>query len=165
MERKEINARLEAVREQLAALSVEVSEISNAAPYKLGSRVSYVSDRIKQAVEDINACLEFPERWRVEEQAGIVTVWDTAGGVRVPFQPWGRVGRLQTHGNNAAGQTVNGGGYARIRHGTGGVPDVGAGEFPRRIYGGGSLNPAGRSDVLAVSNFRKYYITEIKITK
>ena len=41
---------------------------------------------------------------------------------------------------------------------------MGAGEFPRRIYGGGSLNPAGRSDVLAVSNFRKYYITEIKIT-
>lgn len=62
MEHKEINARLEAIREQLAALSVEVSEISNAAPYKLGSRVSYVSDRITQAVEDINACLEFPER-------------------------------------------------------------------------------------------------------
>lgn len=41
---------------------------------------------------------------------------------------------------------------------------MGAGEFPRRIYGGGSLNPAGRSDVLAVFNFRKYYITEIKIT-
>ena len=72
MERKEINARLEAVREQLAALSVEVSEISNAAPYKLGSRVSYVSDRIKQAIEDVNACLEFPERWRVEEQAETV---------------------------------------------------------------------------------------------
>lgn len=41
---------------------------------------------------------------------------------------------------------------------------MGAGEFPRRIYGGGSLNPAGRSDVLAVSNFRKYYITEIEFT-
>lgn len=85
MERKEINERLEAVREQLAALSVEVSEISNAAPYKLGSRVSYVSDRIKQAVEDINACLVFPERWRVEEQAGTVTVWDTAGAFGFRF--------------------------------------------------------------------------------
>lgn len=85
MERKEINARLEAVREQLAALSVEVSEISNAAPYKLGSRVSYVSDRIKQAIEDVNACLEFPERWRVEEQAGTVTVWDTAGAFGFRF--------------------------------------------------------------------------------
>ena len=41
---------------------------------------------------------------------------------------------------------------------------MGAGEFPRRIYDGGSLNPAGRSDLLAVFNFRKYYITEIKIT-
>lgn len=85
MERKEINARLEAVREQLAALSVEVLEISAAAPYKLGSRVSYVSDRIHQTIEEINACLEFPERWRVEEQAGTVTVWDTASAFGFRF--------------------------------------------------------------------------------
>ena len=85
MERKEINARLEAVRAQLAALSVEVLEISAAAPYKLGSRVSYVYDRIQQTIEEINACLEFPERWRVEEQAGTVTVWDTASAFGFRF--------------------------------------------------------------------------------
>ena len=86
MERKEINARLEAVREQLAALSVEVSEISNAAPYKLGSRVSYVSDRIKQAIEDVNACLEFPDGLQVEETEKTVTVWDRPTGLGFRFE-------------------------------------------------------------------------------
>ena len=61
MERQEINERLVAVREQLAALTVEVDNICNAAPYKLGSRISYVGDRINQAVEEINDCLAYPD--------------------------------------------------------------------------------------------------------
>ena len=53
MTRQETNARLAAIREQLAALIPQVGELSNAAPYKFGSRVSFVADRLQQAVEEI----------------------------------------------------------------------------------------------------------------
>ena len=95
MERKETNEKLKAVRAQLEDAAAQVGEIVNAAPYRYGSRVSYVIDRITQAVEDINACLEFPERWRVEEQAGTVTVWDTAGVFGFRFAQGDRLARYK----------------------------------------------------------------------
>lgn len=89
MNRNEINERLEAVREQLEAAAVEVGEITNAAPFRFGSRVSYVTDRIKQAVEEINACLEFPPySWRIDEnqQEQAVTVWEDFTGYGFRFR-------------------------------------------------------------------------------
>lgn len=61
MTRQEINDRLAAIRERLDALTPEVDALSNGAPYKLGSRVSFVGDRIRQAVEEINDVLAFPD--------------------------------------------------------------------------------------------------------
>lgn len=90
MNKQEYNERLEAIRERLEAAAVEVGELSNAAPYGFGSRVSYVVDRIKQAVEDINACIEYPPfSWRIDEnkQEQAVTVWEdfTGYGFRFPM--------------------------------------------------------------------------------
>lgn len=77
MERKETNEKLKAVRAQLEDAAAQVGEIVNAAPYRYGSRVSYVIDRITQAVEDINACLEYPPvSWEVTEDETTVTVTD-----------------------------------------------------------------------------------------
>lgn len=87
MNKQDINARLEAVREQLEAAAVEVGEITNAAPYRFGSRVSYVTDRIKQAVEDITACIDYPPySWRIDETEQAVTVWEDFAGVGFTFQ-------------------------------------------------------------------------------
>lgn len=83
MEKQELNERLEAVREQLEAAAVEVGEITNAAPYGFGSRVSYVIDRIKQAIEDLNTCIDYPPySWRIEEndRENTVTVWEDFTG-------------------------------------------------------------------------------------
>lgn len=87
MNKQDINARLEALREQLEAVAVEVGEIVNAAPFRFGSRVSYVTDRIKQAVEDINACIEYPPySWRVDENGAGVTIWEDFAGVGFSFK-------------------------------------------------------------------------------
>lgn len=86
MERKEINEQLEAIREQLEDAAARVADLTNAAPYKLGSRISYVTDRIKQAVEEINACLEFPDVFQVEETEKTVTVWDRPTGLGFRFE-------------------------------------------------------------------------------
>ena len=77
MERKVTNAQLEAVRAQLEDAAAKVGEIVNAAPYRYGSRVSYVIDRITQAIDEINACLEYPPvSWTVTEDENTVTVTD-----------------------------------------------------------------------------------------
>lgn len=61
MTRQDTNARLAEIREQVAALIPQVDELANAAPYKFGSRVSFVSDRLQLAVDEIDACIAYPD--------------------------------------------------------------------------------------------------------
>lgn len=92
MNKQEYNERLEAIRERLEAAAVEVGELSNAAPYGFGSRVSYVVDRIKQAVEDINTCIEYPPySWRIDEKENTVTIWEDFTGYGFRFEKGDRM--------------------------------------------------------------------------
>lgn len=60
MTRNDINERLAAIRENVAALIPQVDELTNAAPYKFASAVSVVADRLQLAVEEIDHALNYP---------------------------------------------------------------------------------------------------------
>lgn len=49
------------IREQLTRLTYDVDALTNAAPYHIGSRISYVRDRIQQTVAEIDECTRYPD--------------------------------------------------------------------------------------------------------